>query len=263
MSGFLQRLADRARGDAAIRPRLASLFEDPGHAAPAGDASPEIELFAEPSDRPEHRMATQRAASAEPGHAAPPPPRRRTATERTVVDAAATTPRAPDATRRRNAPPPHTADASRPRVSEPAREAQRVQRPAVPSAPQIVPAIVTPPHEPTPAPFAPERERATQPLEPARRRDAAAARGGPETVPQPHRVRSEAPAAAVVPRVERAPRERPVRPAQPSGETTIQISIGRIEVRASSEHAQRREPARSTVMSLGDYLQARAEHTRR
>ncbi|MDB5028873.1 MAG: hypothetical protein JWO66_2562, partial [Candidatus Eremiobacteraeota bacterium] len=175
MSGFLQRLADRAHGEAAIRPRLASLFEDPGHAAPAGDAPPEIELFAEPPDRPEHRMATQRAASAEPGHAAPPPPRRRTATERTVVDAAATTPRAPDATRRRNAPPPHTADASRPRVSEPAREAQRVQRPAVPSAPQIVPAIVTPPHEPTPAPFAPERERATQPLEPARRRDAAAA----------------------------------------------------------------------------------------
>jgi hypothetical protein len=78
------------------------------------------------------------------------------------------------------------------------------------------------------------------------------------TVRPPH-------AAAIVPRAVRAAPERaPARANVPPAETTVHVSIGRIEVRATpAAPERRREPAPPPVMSLGEYLSSRAERARR
>lgn len=68
---------------------------------------------------------------------------------------------------------------------------------------------------------------------------------------------------AILPRIARATPARTPLPARLAAETTVHVSIGRIEVRATPPAAQpRREPAPSAVMSLGAYLNSRAERAR-
>ncbi|HEY6234640.1 MAG TPA: hypothetical protein VIW69_06025, partial [Candidatus Elarobacter sp.] len=88
-------------------------------------------------------------------------------------------------------------------------------------------------------------------------------RSAAEIVPVVARVSAAPAAPAPPPRAARAARERPPFPAAPA-ETTVNVTIGRIEVRAASAPAERRrEPASPAVMSLGDYLSTRAEAARR
>ena len=64
-----------------------------------------------------------------------------------------------------------------------------------------------------------------------------------------------------------APRARPAQrrssPLPRDAETTIHVSIGRIEVRATQQPGERRrEAAAPAVMTLGEYLRSRAERAR-
>ncbi|MDR3415529.1 MAG: hypothetical protein P4L83_05010 [Nevskia sp.] len=71
------------------------------------------------------------------------------------------------------------------------------------------------------------------------------------------------PAPPVLPRVEPRPQP-PQAPVQrrAAAEPAIQVTIGRIEVRATSAPAERRKTAGTPVMSLEDYLRTRGERGR-
>lgn len=91
-----------------------------------------------------------------------------------------------------------------------------------------------------------------------------AARRGPEIVPNVARAVASPSASSIVPRVVREVRERSVSvTAGRSEETVVHVSIGRIEVRAATQSAERRrESTPSAVMSLAEYLSSRAERAR-
>lgn len=83
-----------------------------------------------------------------------------------------------------------------------------------------------------------------------------------QAVPRMTRAVPEPPP-AIVPRVAAKPVV-PERVIASAGETTVHVSIGRIEVRAMPRPSERRRvPAASAVMSLDDYLRSHAEGRRR
>jgi hypothetical protein len=66
------------------------------------------------------------------------------------------------------------------------------------------------------------------------------------------------PVAIAAPKIAQGAPPRPVEPPAPAPETTIEVAIGRVEVRATPAAPDRRSAAaRSPVMSLEDYLQSR------
>jgi hypothetical protein len=70
-------------------------------------------------------------------------------------------------------------------------------------------------------------------------------------------------AAAIAPHRFAAPERRPPVSVRHAPETRIQVSIGRVEVRATAPPVQgRRDAAAPAVMSLGEYLRSRAESAR-
>jgi hypothetical protein len=78
------------------------------------------------------------------------------------------------------------------------------------------------------------------------------------SVPRALRLRSDVQPITIVPRVARAVLEPPARVRSVPAETTVHVSIGRIEVRATPEAGERRRESKpAPVMSLGDYLSSR------
>jgi hypothetical protein len=79
-------------------------------------------------------------------------------------------------------------------------------------------------------------------------------------VPVAARIVAQPPLPAIQPRVVRAAPQRSPLPAPARAqETTVHVSIGRIEVRATPHAAEpRRDAAASPVMSLGEYLSSRS-----
>lgn len=114
--------------------------------------------------------------------------------------------------------------------------------------------IESPPVESSPArqPPAPQ-PLAPQSLKPA---DSAAAPGMPQVV-VPHQVR-------LAPRPVSLPPIAPAASAKPSAAPTIQVTIGRIEVRATppAPATPRKAPSKPAAMSLEDYLKQRSEGRR-
>ena len=149
------------------------------------------------------------------------------------------------------------------RVPVPVPAALLVAKPEPNSAPSS-PAVRPEPTAPAPIPPAPSRasrDDAPSRIAPAPRQIAAlettrAAMSEP--------VHSQPPAPPPMPRALRTVRAPQIqREAPPPVETTIHVSIGRIEVRAPPPAAARpREPAASPVMTLADYLQKRTGRVR-
>jgi hypothetical protein len=111
----------------------------------------------------------------------------------------------------------------------------------------------------------PRREvaREAQPGDRAPVRAHAGVREVPAVEPVVPRIAAVVPP-AIQPRIVRAtPARTPLAAAPRAAETTIHVSIGRIEVRATPPAIQRgRQAAPPAVMSLGAYLSARAERAR-
>lgn len=252
MTGFFESLAARARGEApAVRPRLPGIFES----ATAAEPFEQMEVFVE----------TAEPAPAAPVQAAP------MATEikvrREVADRVIAAP-AP-------APEPVRTEATLPAAvltpvaaSAPSRSvAEAVQPRTVPSRDPSPPPVPTPvqvtadrgrredappvAHQPAPASRDDATMRAVSAVTPV---------GPPPSLAPPAR----SSARDIVPQVARArPAQTPpvARPEPRREETTVHVSIGRIEVRAvqPTPEARPREPAKSAVMSLDDYLRTRRE----
>jgi hypothetical protein len=264
--GFFESVAARTRGEApAVRPRLPSRFEKAGPEPQEFN----LETIAE-SPAPREPVAPR---GAEPSH----PPRPTIARGDSSPPPAAISPQAP----RLDAPaPPSSMAVSQ---AEPARAEARPQAPAVPQAERLA-------ARPLEATAVPQAERlAARPLEatgvappaPPLRIDAPSSVVDPiagSDAPKPE-ARPTTTAKLFTPAPTEAPlalataRPAPDKPAQPAPrtgaerraatllpeETTVHVSIGRIEVRAAqpSPESKRREPPRSPVMSLEDYLQSR------
>jgi hypothetical protein len=267
MSGFFESLAARARGEApAVRPRLPGIFESsaaegfeqtevfveaarPDAAAPVQAAPPavaEVRHYWEPPERPSAAPVPGQAA--EPAQPAAPPPRGVAPEDAAEPSRPVPTALPPQPAPARDATPPPapatvqaTQDRGRHDDTPPApvRPAS-VQRPrddlTVRTVPVTARAASMPPNlAPPPADLPPPG--LTSP--PARS-------GAREIVPQVARARPAPPQPVAAPRQE---------------ETTVHVSIGRIEVRAVQPppEARPREPAKSAVMSLDEYLRSRRE----
>jgi hypothetical protein len=249
MSGFFESVAARARGEAStIRPRLPSRFES----ADAG-----AELF-------ELNIETTAAPRVPPDPAAPP--------------AAASDSRPAIAQRGETTSPAAAPPAARVETVEvPARPVAPVPRaPRTPEAAPEIHAFAQPP--PAVTRTSEVSSPATVPSAPLHSTETTA-RQGPRAAPPPDPAVEPMPVATFASRVEYAlpvatarpaPAEpAPVRPpraerraaglATPREETTVHVSIGRIEVRAppAAPEPRRREPRASPVMTLEDYLQSR------
>lgn len=261
MSDFLGRLAARAVGTApALRPRPRALFE-PDAIAGAEPLEVEEEREAPPAPRARPSAAPPEAPepitrAAEPPPAAEPeaPPAPRARPERHAVERTAQAPQ-------REAPPaprPQRATAAPPVVVEQRREV--VAPPPPPAAP--------PRREPRPRP--PARELAATsvvrraPDEPA---ETLVTPPLPESLPLRSqaiaRARSLAPPPAPAPQPGAAPvRDAPPRPAP---EPVVEVTIGRLEVRAATP-GQPARPAptveRAEPLSLDRYVRERARGTR-
>ena len=250
MRGFFESVAARTRGEApAVRPRLPSRFEKAGPEPQEFN----LETIAE-SPAPREPVAPR---GAEPSH----PPRPTIARGDSSPPPAAISPQAP----RLDAPaPPSSMAVSQ---AEPARAEARPQVPAVPQAERLAARPLEATGVAPPAP--PLRiDAPSSVVDPIAGSDAPKPEARPTTTaklftPAP----TEAPLALATARP--AP-DKPAQPAPRTGaerraatllpeETTVHVSIGRIEVRAAqpSPESKRREPPRSPVMSLEDYLQSR------
>jgi hypothetical protein len=250
VSGFFESVAARTRGEApAVRPRLPSRFEKAGPEPQEFN----LETIAE-FPAPREPVAPREA---EPSH----PPSPTIARGDSSPPPAAISPQAP----RLDAPaPPSSMAVSQ---AEPARAEARPQAPAVPQAERLAARPLEATGVAPPAP--PLRIDAPSPIvDPIAGSDAPKPEARPTTTaklftPAP----TEAPLALATARP--AP-DKPAQPAPRTGaerraatllpeETTVHVSIGRIEVRAAqpSPESKRREPPRSPVMSLEDYLQSR------
>ncbi len=281
MSDFFARLAARARdpGDV-VQPRVPSRFETPELRTPdAPGTSLDVATEHEPLRPSPSRSA--RGARADDGiatHASRPaaPP---------VAAEAPVSPATVDAQPAAQAPrelisrvaavpadsPPAVVPAAVPDLA-PAAAALRADRRVEPHAEPSPSHVVEPLVRRAPAPPAPVVEDPPR-RQVARGRDEGIPervvlpntdRGVPDIPPVAARVLAAPAAPAIVPRVVRAAPERPAPPSLAlATETTVHVSIGRIEVRATPQPAeQRRERVPSPVMSLGDYLNSRAERAR-
>ena len=261
MSGFLASLVARARGEArAIRPRLPSRFETPIADTPADNPFGEIiEEF--PSETPPSVQPACETPFAQPETPPQPTPDtpgvRRTATPVTTL---ANVPPAAAPELRANEFAPPAVAVSNPTPDAPSRteQASSAPSPVEPITIEFAPPAVA---VSNPTPDAPSRTEqassAPSPVEPI-----TIIRESTETRIVPQRV--------VPARVNVAPVP-PARPGQnvppfaaqqqqqhPAPQPTIEVTIGRIEVRATQPAtAPSRAAAPSPVMSLDDYLRAR------
>lgn len=289
MSDFFAGLAARAREPvAAVRPRLPFRFEDTALGTPAlPDETPAAydEYAPQPAPPPQRAAdaaphafgttpiaaggAVQNASQPQQPSQAAPGTIARVSARSGAVESPAAAPPAAGAVVAFAATPPPAASAPPARTAHDAASepAQPRSRRAAPAADAIVPAAAR-----ERAPLAASPERAVQRGETLAHADAASSRpaavaANPPLAPPvvPLVVRIAEPPAAIVPRVVRAAPERAVaRSAAPAPETTVHVSIGRIEVRAAPGAAERRREAASpAVMSLGDYLSSRAERAQR
>jgi len=253
VSGFFETLAARARGEAlVVRPRLPSRFES--------EAPETLDLSGE--------TLAERLSPPEPAATHPAEPLR--------APPVATHPIEPSASRAAALP-----DAPRPAASAEALSPLVTPAPPAPRSAEVrldppdfahpEPAAARPLDAPGRVTTAPAPKSRDERPPPAARRIAAPDAIQPETrsatdaartlaepalpvappprklnelEPHPPRTRAERRAAALTP-----PRE----------ETTVHVSIGRIEVRAAQpvQETKRKEPPRPAVMSLEDYLQSR------
>jgi hypothetical protein len=285
VSDFFAALADRARETPlVVRPRLAAQFED---AAPGA--------VAVPSDFDLEHVIEEIVPAPHTRHAAQPAPPAAFDEARVSTDMRVHSPVTPVVERVVAVAAPRTAahngdakfapvgaarDAEAPRAAGPAPHqaaaeiAEVVSRFPAPAPPAQLP---LPARAEVRAPDIAARERAareatvqprvrrssepvTPVAEPARRATEIAPRDGEvqPKLPVPDGVRE---ARAIVPAVVRAPATAPApsRASAPPAETTVHVTIGRIEVRAVAEAANRRpEPKPSPVMSLEDYLRSRS-----
>ncbi|HWT05420.1 MAG TPA: hypothetical protein VN224_06665 [Xanthomonadales bacterium] len=279
MSDFFANLAARARvpGDA-VRPRLPARFETPEPGSPAvADAPFDVAIEREPARAPAPRAPASARATGDGAPSAAPqqfvaPPAVEAPIARTTSAAPAVAeppfavaPRAfaPAGGQAPAAPPPALA-APRAAVHDERREeprpeppVERAIEPRVRSDAAVRPA---PPND------APRRDavRDVSASAAPRVQGRSTERIAVEIVPVVARVSAASAAPAPPPRAARAARERPPFPPAPPAETTVNVTIGRIEVRAASAPVERRrEPALPAVMSLGEYLSTRAEAARR
>ena len=249
MSGLFTHLAERARGETrAVRPRLLARFEPStpdmaGLTAEAPRSAPVEPAATQPTSAPVEwsiDVDADEPMTAPPEHGALPAP-----AEATLVEPAIATVIAPAP-----AEPTHTApraldDTPRPALHERApSSADRHDR--VRPSPLLTPQISLQATEATasePAPAAPERVTAAPVLAQSRRPGPASRREIAPTL---------APARAEPPRS----KSETIRE-----ETTVHVSIGRIELRAAqppkTPPAKPREPAKPAVMSLDEYLLSR------
>jgi hypothetical protein len=266
MTDFFENVAARARGEAlAVRPRLPSLFES----APAQELEQTVDVFATAEARPQPSVL--RPAHI-PGRVPEVPPRQESPHPDISVPAAEPLPAAL----------PSVAP-----IPVPNPEAAKVTVETSVSMLAMTPSpnpfrSATPP--PAPVPAAPHLRREVPPPSAGQRRepppapqdntaDAYAAALPSTDRPQVLVPPSAAPPPAlvslqrqspqpIVPRVGRSrfPQTLPSSAPQQE-ETTVHVSIGRIEVRAVQPPAdgKRREQARSAVMSLDEYLRSRRE----
>ena len=283
MSDFFANLAARARDSkGAVRPRLPSRFEtfDSARAAPF-DAPRELTIEVEardaaapPAPVPD-RVAGEAAMpiAASPAGAVAPAAVARMTPEPIAAALAAPPPR--DV-----APPVAAAIVVPARATAPVPVFPRSAPPTVPGADErrVQPRVDAPVEhaaesrvrrDPTVREPADDASRRAAPRdrasgEPERAPARGAVRTTPELVPAAARVAREPSAPAILPRVVRAaPQRTPLPAPPPAAETTIHVSIGRIEVRATPPPAdRRREAAPPAVMSLGEYLSSRAERAR-
>jgi hypothetical protein len=279
VSDFFARLAARARGDApVVRPRLPSRFEDAEPAAAPSEADHAAGWEeAVPAPRTLRRPAAiEETAVADPPRARPP---------RSVPAPPPTAPAAsqaaPHPARRALAPEPADAPEPASAAAPPVVTAARAQAPRTAAEPEPQPRARAPredvreprlPRERAPLATPPEPSPRRDPVRTPRADDAQPARIAPRAaapelpvIPRVVRTVTDVPA-AIVPRVTRAvPERRPAQAAPPPAETTIHVTIGRIEVRAAAATASERgrEAVPSAVMSLGDYLEARSGRARR
>jgi hypothetical protein len=276
MSGFFANLAARAL-DAkdAVRPRLPSRFE-PAEAGPALPAAA-IERAVE-RERPEDGARRDGVAAPVAGDAVP-----QLVVPRRIAARSTPEPRADSAegNDRPVAPPPlaRTADAhaaggtaapatphGAPRAPAPNPGAARTRAANEDDAPQsdhvVAPQIRRDSARAAVSKDAARRQPASEESASESERAPAArtarpAAGDANIVPAP-------PAAgAIAPRGLVTPERRPPAAVRHAPETRIQVSIGRVEVRATAQPAQgRRDSAPPAVMSLGEYLRSRAERAR-
>ncbi|HEY1425683.1 MAG TPA: hypothetical protein VGF50_03345 [Caulobacteraceae bacterium] len=239
MSGLFADLAARAHGDAqAVRPRLPARFETSAQ-DPLVELTVETPATAPTYDQPDRTPAERSVETTAAPDAAPP-----RAGEPAVPRAEpSATPRPPAAQRSAPIAAPAEAHAQVERA-RPGAEAPtaRAESDDVHAAAPLSPRVAL--REPEVAAPAPQRPRAA-----AENRATTL-----ERAPEPPRL--------IAPRLTpaRAETAQP-RPAPDREETTVHVSIGRIELRAAQNApppaARPREAARSAVMSLEDYLQSR------
>lgn len=247
MSDFLARLAARALGtEAVLVPRLPSLFE------PAGGASA---LSAAPLESAVEREAPAPAAA----HA------------RQV--AAVDIPPAPHAASTMLAPAPLCLPVTERESFVPARTPHDVERRAsvpgdtvrsrgheAPPVPPVATAPHAPPLSPPSPPVAPRSARIAPQRAMSVPTPAAPARASVQAAPAAAVAsRASQPRSAASPAPPRPRAQVPAMPAAPATETVVQVSIGRIEVRAApatSAPSRRRDEPRPT--RLDDYLRQRS-----
>ena len=266
MTGFFERLAARARGEPqAMRPRLQGLFESaPGQLfdqsevfavveTPAPEPPPpvfalarEVGVVSETSDRGEAASAPPPVQPAPPA-AAPKPtvPAVPLITVAPPITVAAVVPAPPVASRDQRQPP----------APMPARPAPGLTRRDDPLAPAP---RLSRRDDPPPAAVRPDPVRVRQDTDPVRAASTPEPAAAPPTLaPSPRPSPAE-----ITPRVVRArPQQTPPPTVPRQEETTVHVSIGRIEVRAIQPplEARPRELAKSAVMSLDEYLRSRRE----
>ncbi len=245
MNGFFESVAARARGEApAIRPRLASRFENAG----PEPLELSVETIAEPLASSPTAGPFETETSRPPGpvtaraDSAPPPAAVSPLATRFDTPALAQ-PEPARAEARPEVPASAQAEGPAVRAFEPPGLAPRA--PATRNDP---PSSVTQSIA-APAPPKPEARPNANPSTPAPTQAAPLALA--TTRPAPHEPALRAPRAQAE---RRAAARAPVRE-----ETTVHVSIGHIEVRAAQPipEIRRRDPPRSPVMSLEDYLKSR------
>jgi hypothetical protein len=247
MTDFFESLAARARGEGlAVRPRLPGLFEPTPH-----DPS-DLTVVSDITDSPP-------ATAARPAPIASPAPAPRPAP--IPPSPAATTPTAGVADRETARAPPRPAVAS----AHPPLELPIAQTPPRAAPPIQTLGATLPPHHddrpqavanrpaPLPRPIVdPESARVRRAVE----ADAPSSALAPRLSPRPSMADAVPPGSARSRPPQSAPRQ-----AMSPPETTIHVSIGRIEVRAAqpAQDSKPREPAKPAVQSLDEYLRARRE----
>jgi len=269
MSGFLVNLLARSRGTAdVLQPRIASLFEPPETSLPNAEWSADPESESDAASLPDGTETAARAPRETSGphvHASM-PLRQRTVERDTDLDEVIETSLSPGVSAGRGAP-----------VSEPATR-PRPQEPATMRAAEAAGATATTRVDRHVDDIGADGPPATAPGRPVERTGPdRRAPSRPEMPPQAPSLRSNAaanhqslalrPSATGIlsppprrPRFEVAPQG----PAAVSSEPAVQVTIGRIEIRAVTDPAPpRKERAESPVMSLEDYLRSRARGDRR